>query len=182
VISIGIEPSVDIAKVSELEIDPNNGGIMANAELETRTGLFVAGDVASYYDAALGRRRVEHHDHAITSGKIAGRNMTGAREAYTHLPMFWGDLSNMGYEAVGNLDSRLRTVSVWEKPSEGEFNDKDYKRGIVYYLSDKNKVVGVLLFNIFGKVNDARSVIRRNKSYQEPEELKRLISLEEAHH
>ena len=26
----------------------------------------------------LGRRRVEHHDHAIVSGRLAGENMTGA--------------------------------------------------------------------------------------------------------
>lgn len=26
----------------------------------------------------LGRRRVEHHDHAVVSGRLAGENMTGA--------------------------------------------------------------------------------------------------------
>jgi len=26
----------------------------------------------------LGRRRVEHHDHAVISGRLAGENMTGA--------------------------------------------------------------------------------------------------------
>ena len=29
-----------------------------NAELEARTNLYVAGDAASFYDVALGRRRV----------------------------------------------------------------------------------------------------------------------------
>ena len=36
-----------------------------NSELEARQNLFVAGDAASFYDIALGRRRVEHHDHAV---------------------------------------------------------------------------------------------------------------------
>ena len=36
-----------------------------NAELEARQNLYVAGDAASFYDIALGRRRVEHHDHAV---------------------------------------------------------------------------------------------------------------------
>ena len=38
-----------------------------NSELEARQNLFVAGDAASFYDIALGRRRVEHHDHAVVS-------------------------------------------------------------------------------------------------------------------
>ena len=33
--------------------------------MEARQNLFVAGDAASFYDIALGRRRVEHHDHAV---------------------------------------------------------------------------------------------------------------------
>ena len=51
---------------------------MVNAELEARSNLFVAGDAACFYDPFLGRRRVEHHDHAVVSGKLAGRNMTGS--------------------------------------------------------------------------------------------------------
>eukprot|EP01114_Cavostelium_apophysatum_P014190 TRINITY_DN3616_c0_g1_i2.p1 TRINITY_DN3616_c0_g1~~TRINITY_DN3616_c0_g1_i2.p1 ORF type:complete len:577 (-),score=144.16 TRINITY_DN3616_c0_g1_i2:157-1887(-) len=181
VVSIGITPAVDVAVAAQLEIDQKNGGIVANAELETRSDLWVAGDVVSYYDRTLGRRRVEHHDHAVASGKTAGANMVGAREAYTHLPMFWGDVSTMGYEAVGNLDGKLKTVSVWEKPAEGDFDQNDFKRGIVYYL-EKDKVVGVLLFGVFGRVDDARNVIKKGKTYKDASELRRLISLEEVHH
>ena len=41
-----------------------------NAELEARENLYVAGDAASFYDIALGRRRVEHHDHAVVSDYV----------------------------------------------------------------------------------------------------------------
>ena len=37
----------------------------------------------------LGRRRVEHHDHAVVSGRLAGENMTGAGKPYWHQSMFW---------------------------------------------------------------------------------------------
>jgi 3-phenylpropionate/trans-cinnamate dioxygenase ferredoxin reductase subunit len=38
----------------------------------------VAGDVASYYDPLLGKqKRIEHHDNAFVTGKLAGQNMTG---------------------------------------------------------------------------------------------------------
>ena len=41
--------------------------MQVNAELEARQNLYVAGDAASFFDIALGRRRVEHHDHAVVS-------------------------------------------------------------------------------------------------------------------
>lgn len=51
-----------------------------NAELEARHDVFVAGDVSCFYDMKLGRRRVEHHDHAVVSGRLAGENMIGLRK------------------------------------------------------------------------------------------------------
>ena len=44
--------------------------MQVNAELEARQNLYVAGDAASLYDIALGRRRVEHHDHAVVSDYV----------------------------------------------------------------------------------------------------------------
>ena len=42
-----------------------------------RSNIWVAGDAACFNDPQLGRRRVEHHDHAVVSGRLAGENMTG---------------------------------------------------------------------------------------------------------
>ena len=50
---------------------------LVNAELEARGNVFAAGDCTSYHDIALGRRRVEHYDHAVASGRRAGQNMVG---------------------------------------------------------------------------------------------------------
>lgn len=36
-----------------------------------------AGDAACFFDPKLGRRRLEHHDHAVVSGRLAGENMVG---------------------------------------------------------------------------------------------------------
>lgn len=54
-----------------------------------RAALSQAGDAACFYDIKLGRRRVEHHDHAVVSGRLAGENMTGAAKPYWHQSMFW---------------------------------------------------------------------------------------------
>lgn len=78
VVGIGVEANTDLATSSELEVHPTVGGFLVNAELEARSNLWVAGDAACFYDVRLGRRRVEHHDHAVISGRLAGENMTGA--------------------------------------------------------------------------------------------------------
>lgn len=79
---------------------------------------YQAGDVASFYDISLGRRREEHHDQAAVSGRLAGENMTGAAKPYYHQSMFWSDLGpEVGYEAIGRVDSSLPTVGVWAKAS-----------------------------------------------------------------
>lgn len=116
VLAVGLEPNTDLAETSNLETDDVYGGFRVNAELEARTNLWVAGDASCFYDTKLGRRRVEHHDHAVVSGRLAGENMTGAHKPYWHQSMFWSDLGpNVGYEAIGIVDSSLPTFGVFAK-------------------------------------------------------------------
>ncbi|CAL1536613.1 unnamed protein product [Lymnaea stagnalis] len=127
VAAVGLEPNVELARASNLEIDPTNGGFLVNAELEARRDLWVAGDAACFFDMKLGRRRVEHHDHAVVSGRLAGENMTGAAKPYWHQSMFWSDLGpDVGYEAIGIVDSSLPTVAVFAKATE-----KDNPKAVV---------------------------------------------------
>ncbi|XP_030602219.1 apoptosis-inducing factor 1, mitochondrial isoform X2 [Archocentrus centrarchus] len=116
VTAVGLEPNVDLAKSGGLEVDSDFGGYRVNAELQARSNIWVAGDAACFYDIRLGRRRVEHHDHAVVSGRLAGENMTGASKPYWHQSMFWSDLGpDVGYEAIGIVDSSLPTVAVFAK-------------------------------------------------------------------
>eukprot|EP01133_Synstelium_polycarpum_P017199 gene17199-20498_t len=183
VVAVGLVPNTDVAKSTTLEIDTVNGGYMVNPELQARSNIYVAGDAASFYDFNLGvRRRVEHHDHAKATGQLAGKNMTGATEPYTYQPFFWSDLTaHIGFEAVGQTDSKLKTYAVWEKPASGEAKD-NFNKGIIYYLSDKNKVVGVLCFRHYGKMEAARDLIQRGNPITNLEDLQHAISLEDEHH
>ncbi len=148
VAGIGIKPSTGLAEAIGLVVD---NGIVVDEYLRTdRPDIFAAGDVANYPDAILGgRRRVEHADAARAMGRAAGRNMAGAAEPYHYLPMFYSDLFELGYEAVGRLDSRMTLVEDWQE---------EYRRGVVYYLDD-DRVRGVLLFDVWDKVDEARALI-----------------------
>lgn len=80
----------------------------------------------------MGRRRVEHHDHAVVSGRLAGENMAGAAKPYLHQSMFWSDLGpDVGYEAIGVVDSSLPTVGVFAKACA-----KDSPKGVVSTTND----------------------------------------------
>lgn len=148
VAGIGVEPETALAQSIDLELDD---GIVVDDQLRTsQPDIFAAGDVAAFYNATLGKRlRVEHEDNANTMGRVAGRNMAGATEPYRHLPFFYSDMFELGYEAVGELDSRLETFADWKRPNE---------EGVVYYLENK-RVRGVLLWNVWEQVEAARQLI-----------------------
>ncbi len=148
VAGIGIEPDVSLAGSLGLDID---NGVVVDAQLRAAApDIFAAGNVANFYSTALATRcRVEHEDNANTMGAMAGRNMAGAAEAYTHLPYFYSDLFDLGYEAVGELGAGMEFVEDWKEPN---------RKGVVYYLK-AGRVRGVLLWNTWGQVDAARAVI-----------------------
>ena len=75
--------------------------------------------------------------------------MAGSNEPYDHLPFFYSDLFELGYEAVGELDSRLQSFSDWKE---------QFREGVVYYMKE-GRVRGVLLWNTWGQVDAARALI-----------------------
>ena len=157
VAGIGIHPNLDLAKEAGLKIDD---GIVVNEKLETSfPDIYAAGDAANFFHSALEKRtRVEHEDNAVHMGKLAGRNMAGANETYTHTPMFYSDLFELGYEAVGEMSSKMKTVSDWQ--------EEPFKKGVVYYMDD-GRVRGVLLWNVWKKLEDARALIKQEGPFKE---------------
>ena len=163
VAGIGIEPDIDLARQAGLELD--NGIIVDELLRTSHPDIYSAGDVAAFYNPALDRRlRVEHEDNANTMGRQAGKNMAGEAEPYHHLPYFYSDMFELGYEAVGDLNSRLETMVDWDEP---------YRKGVIYYLQE-GQVRGVLLWNVWGQVDAARELIASHRQFQ-PDDLKGLL-------
>ncbi|KAB0799369.1 hypothetical protein PPYR_07249 [Photinus pyralis] len=227
VVAIGVVPNTTLAEKSELEVDPELGGYLVNTELQARSHLYIAGDCSCFYDTKLGRRRVEHHDHAVVSGRLAGENMAGASKPYWHQSMFWSDLGpEVGYEAIGIVDSTLPTVGVFAKatskdspgavvaatdegirsetelvsaecephykadPEQMKLIEKikkeqglhhegeDFGKGVIFYLRD-DIVVGILLWNVFNRMNIARQVLKDERKYDDLNEVAKLFNIHE---
>lgn len=155
VAGLGITPNTELAEAAGLTV---SNGIDVNSYLRTSNAhIFAAGDVANIYNSNLDRRiRVEHEDNANTMGRHAGKAMAGWLEPYRHLPFFYSDLFEVGFEGVGRVDARLNTVGDWAQP---------YQQGTIYYL-EGNKVQGVLLWNNWGKLEEARKLIETRHSLE----------------
>lgn len=158
IVGIGIKPNIALAKDANIKV---SDGIVVNEYLQTSDpDIFAAGDVANFVSIPLDERtRVEHEDHANKSGTIAGRNMCGLNEKYDHLPFFYSDLFDLGYEAVGELNKDLEVVSDWIEP---------FKKGTIFYL-DEGKIRGIIFWNLWGKVDDGRKLITEGKTYKKEE-------------
>jgi len=149
VLGLGITPNTDLAREAGLAVDD---GVVVDAHLRTSSpSVWAAGDVASYPDALLGRRRIEHVDLARKQGRAAGRAMAGDESPFTYTPYFYSMVFGHRYEAIGALDSSLDVVEAWEEPNE---------KGTLYYL-DGAEVQGVLLWgNSSDAEPDARDAAR----------------------
>ncbi len=149
VAGIGVHPRDKLAKSAGIKVDD---GVLVNDRLQTSaTDIFAAGDVARFEHPVLKKSvRVEHEDNALKMGRQAGRNMAGADEVYLHTPVFYSDMFEMGYEAVGELNSKLATVAVWQVP---------FQKGVVYYM-DGGRVHGVLILNLRDKLKEATALLK----------------------
>ncbi len=103
--------------------------------------------------------RFEHEDNANVMGRMAGQNMAGAAESYHYLPFFYSDLFEIGYEAVGDINSSLETAIDWEAR---------FEKGVIHYLANE-RVCGVLLWDIWGQVDAARQLLAEPGPFKPPD-------------
>ncbi len=156
VAGLGIEPATELAERSGLAV--SDGIVVDECGHAGDTGdVWAAGDVARFPAKALGKEiRVEHEDQANSHGRAVGANMAGADKPYTHLPFFYSDLFELGYEAVGEVDSRKEAVAQWAKP---------FRKGVVAYLDEKQRPRGFLLVDVWGKVDEATELIAAGEPF-----------------
>ena len=152
VAGIGTIPSTSLAQEAGLQI---GDGILVNEYLQTsHPDIYAAGDNAFFPYAALGQKmRIEHWDNALSQGKLAGRNMADAQEPFTYQPYFFSDLFEFGYEATGDVNTKLEVFADWEKENV---------TGVIYYLAE-SRVRGVLMCNLWNKLEQARELIRTSR-------------------
>ncbi|MFI7643939.1 NAD(P)/FAD-dependent oxidoreductase [Nonomuraea sp. NPDC049400] len=97
---IGAAPAIDWLSGSGVEL---GNGVRCAPDLSTGVpGVVAAGDVAHWYNEALGESmRVEHWTNAVEQGRHAVGTLLGDREAYRAVPYFWTDQHDAKVRFVG---------------------------------------------------------------------------------
>jgi len=151
---IGVDPNTKLAEDAGLKVD---NGIVVDPQCRTSNpDIFAAGDCARFHSSLLAADlRVEHEDNANSMGKAAGRCMAGGESGYDYLPMFYSDLFDLGYEAIGKTNSSMETIEFWQ--------DDDYGKGIVFYADDHN-LYGAVFWNVWDMVDKFQELLKESQS------------------
>jgi 3-phenylpropionate/trans-cinnamate dioxygenase ferredoxin reductase subunit len=105
IIGIGAVPETSLASYIGLDIE---NGVRVDEMLRTSDpNIFAAGDCCSFPHTIYGgqRMRLEAWRNAQDQGTHAARNMLGAEEPYTAIPLFWSDQYEQTLQVTGLPDA-----------------------------------------------------------------------------
>jgi len=109
VAAVGAVPNKELLRGTPITAER---AILTDAHCRTNVpGVYAAGDCAAIFDPLFGKHRVlDHWDNAIVTGKLAGRNMAGADDAYNAVNYFFSDVFELAMSGWGqsrHVDRRL---------------------------------------------------------------------------
>jgi NADPH-dependent 2,4-dienoyl-CoA reductase/sulfur reductase-like enzyme len=164
VAAVGSSPEVELAQMAGLS---TARGIVTDRFLQSsHPDVYAAGDAAVFPHSLCRRREsIDHWDNALAQGRCAGANMAGAQQPYDYEPYFFGGFFDWNYEAIGAIDSRLTSYADWQQQNQC---------GVIYYLDQDNRPLGVLLCNLPGRIDAARNLLGEGQP-RRPAELKGAI-------
>jgi 3-phenylpropionate/trans-cinnamate dioxygenase ferredoxin reductase subunit len=120
VVGVGARPRTDWLAGSGLTRSPDGALVVDSRLCAGPANVFAAGDIVRWPSALFGAAlRVEHWEHAATSGRAAARNLLGAGEAYDPVPYFWSDQLGHRVQYAGHHTADDELV-LRGRPDSGE--------------------------------------------------------------
>jgi 3-phenylpropionate/trans-cinnamate dioxygenase ferredoxin reductase component len=109
VAGIGVEPNVELARDSGLEV---RSGIVVDERFQTaRAGTYAIGDVAEFHDPLYRRhRRIEHWSNAAYHGTTLGRILAGEDAAYDIVSAFFSEEFGRSFKVFGDATGHDSTA------------------------------------------------------------------------
>ena len=152
VAGLGIEPAVELAAATGLRgATTGSSSTSTAASAGATTCSPPATSRASRSRRSAATRASSTRTTRTRHGRAVGANMAGADEPYDHLPFFYSDLFELGYEAVGEVDSRHETVAEWAEPN---------RKGASPTWTTRATAARLPALGRLGKVDAARELIR----------------------
>ncbi|HEX7736960.1 MAG TPA: FAD-dependent oxidoreductase [Ktedonobacteraceae bacterium] len=157
-VGLGIALNTGLLKNTPVKI---NNGIVVDEYLETSVpGVYAAGDVAEFYDSAIGRyHTMGTWDNAMGHGRIVAANMAGERQLYIDVPTYTSPLFDVNIAVVGTAESENPELVAISRREPGEKGNENYRK---LFFRD-NKLVGVLMI---GSPKGRKKLVEIVKSQQ----------------
>jgi NADPH-dependent 2,4-dienoyl-CoA reductase/sulfur reductase-like enzyme/nitrite reductase/ring-hydroxylating ferredoxin subunit len=118
-VGIGVRPRTSLTESAGAEI---KNGVLVDDRLQTSlSGIYAAGDIASYPNPLSGERvRIEHWVVAERQGQVAAANMLGHPRRFDSAPFFWTEQYGVPLRYVGR-------ASGWDAVAcEGDFDSGSF--------------------------------------------------------
>jgi 3-phenylpropionate/trans-cinnamate dioxygenase ferredoxin reductase subunit len=147
VVGTGAHPNDALARAAGLAVDD---GIVVDERCRTSDPrIFAAGD-AVRFPAPHGPVRLENWRHAQEQGAVAGRNASGASDAYRTIPSFWSEQYDLYIQGVGWM---LAGGQVVRRPLPGN--------AALSFQLDAGHIVSALGINVQRDLAAVRRLIER---------------------
>ncbi|HEY0873567.1 MAG TPA: FAD-dependent oxidoreductase [Vicinamibacterales bacterium] len=149
VVGVGVEPVVDVATESGIEIE---NGILVDEYCRTNLpDVYAAGDVANHDHPLFQQRmRVEHWQNAMLQGAAAARSMLGAGKPYDPVHWFWSDQYDVNLQYAGFHQTSDEVVV------RGELDSRSF---IAFYLR-QGRIDAVVALNRGKELRRAMPLIK----------------------
>lgn len=171
-VGLGITLNTTILKGTSVKV---HGGIVVNEYLETSVpGVYAAGDVAEFYDAAIGR----HHtmgtwDNALAHGRLVAANMAGDHQAYLDVPTYTSPLFDVNIAVVGTAESNNPELETIARREPGEKGNENYRK----LFFRENRLVGVLMIGSPKGRKKLVDIVKNQQVFATPAERAALLTL-----
>ena len=149
-VGIGLDLNIDFLKGADISVER---GVRVNEFLETSIdGVYAAGDLAEFDDLILGEKHlVGHIENAQFQGRIAGRNMAGAKIPYSQVTGYDSAIFDIPLIFMGALEFGQE---YWIRATPGE-------APVGSFAVRDGRIVGALLIKPGGKeVRAVRELIQ----------------------
>ncbi len=147
-LGVGVVPHFSFLKDSGIEV---NQGIIANQFLETNVqDIFVAGDVAEYFDERYGRHvHVASWMNAQMQGRCVAKNMFGEKVSFDLVSSYAMNIVGIDVIFIGDVSRS----DADETKMIGSVKDG----GVTEFFMRKNQIVGAILV---GRNGDRKAVTK----------------------
>ncbi len=154
-VGIGVEPETALAESAGLEVD---NGVLTNEYLETsESGIFAAGDIASYLSPFSDTHvRIEHWEVAGAQGATAASNMLGEAKPFDEVPYFFSSIFDVWLDYLGH-------APTFDKLSVRRYDNKKLSA----FYSQGGKITAALMLNRSEDMDACTEIIKSQMAIED---------------